>query len=109
MTKKVFISSTCVDLKDYRQTAIEVVNRYKYTPLVMEFFLSQPDEPEVVCEKEIKECDIFVGIYAHRFGYTPKQSKKSITQLEYELATNEKKDCLCFLIDDKANWPFNLN
>jgi len=66
---KVFISSTYLDLKDYRQTAIEVVNRYKCVPLAMEFFLAQPAEPSRVAEKEVRECDIFVGLYAHRFGF----------------------------------------
>ena len=39
---KVFISSTYEDLKDYRQAAIKVANNYKWMPLAMEFFLSQP-------------------------------------------------------------------
>jgi len=30
---KVFISSTFEDLKEYRQAAVEVVNRYKGVPL----------------------------------------------------------------------------
>ena len=55
---KVFISSTYIDLKEYRQAAIEIVNRYQCVPLAMEFFLSQPKEPEKVTKKEIKECDI---------------------------------------------------
>jgi hypothetical protein len=59
---KVFISSTYLDLKDYRQTAIAVVNRYKCAPLAMEFFLAQPAEPSRAAEKEVRECDVFVGI-----------------------------------------------
>jgi len=105
---KVFISSTYIDLKDYRQVAITVVNRYKCVPLAMEFFMSQPKEPEKVCKDEIEECDIFVGIYARRYGFIPKGRKKSITQQEYELARKLGKDRLCFVVDGKANWPLDL-
>ncbi|MCX6582666.1 MAG: DUF4062 domain-containing protein [Candidatus Aminicenantes bacterium] len=35
---KVFISSTYVDLIEYRQKAIEVVNRYEDQAVAMEYF-----------------------------------------------------------------------
>ena len=76
---KVFISSTYEDLKEYRQAAIEVMNRHEGTPLAMEFFMARTGEPKQVCKKEIKKCDIFVGIYAYRYGFIPKGEKKSIT------------------------------
>jgi len=101
---KVFISSTYLDLKEYRQTAIDIVNRYECVPLAMEHFMSQPKEPEEVCENEIGECDIFVGIYAHRFGFCPEGGKKSITQLEYELAGRLGKECLCFIVQKDFPW-----
>jgi tetratricopeptide (TPR) repeat protein len=101
---KVFISSTFEDLKEYREAAIEVVNRYKGVPLAMEFFMSQAQEPTKACEKEINECDVFVGIYAHRYGFIPGGETKSITQLEYELAKKLNKDCLCFVVKEDYRW-----
>ncbi len=103
-TLKVFISLTYIDLKDYRQKAIEIINRYKCVPLAMEFFMAQPEEPTRVYEKEIKECDILLGIYAHRYGFTPKGQEKSITQQEYELAKKLKKSCHCFIVDEDFQW-----
>jgi tetratricopeptide (TPR) repeat protein len=105
---RVFISSTYVDLKDYRQRAIEVVERYKCLPLAMELFMAQPQEPTKVCEKEVKQSDIFMGIYAHRFGFVPDGQPKSITQQEYELARTEGKDCLCFIVDAEFPWKPTL-
>ena len=102
---KIFISSTYIDLKDYRQAAIEIVNRYKCVPLAMEFFMSQPKEPEMVAKKEINESDVFIGIYAHRYGFVPDKQDKSITQLEYELAKKEAKERLCFVVAD--DFPLN--
>ena len=102
---KVFISSTSADLKEYREAAEEVTGEYKCVPLAMEHFKSQPQAPAKVCEKEVKECDIFVGIYAHRYGFVPEGQEKSITQQEYELAKKEGKACLCFIV--KSNFPWD--
>lgn len=101
---KVFISSTFEDLKSYRQAATEVVKRYKGTVLAMEYFMSQSQAPQTVCDNEVRECDIFVGIYAHRFGFVPDGEIKSITQQEYELAKKLRKDCLCFIIQKGHPW-----
>ena len=86
--KNVFLSSTFVDLMDYRKKAIEVLSRFQYKPLAMEFFGSRTDDPETVCLDEINQCDVFIGIYAHRFGYVPEGQEKSITQMEYEQEKN---------------------
>ena len=91
MEMKVFISSTSEDLKEYRQAAIDVVLRCECKPLAMEYFGSQSQEPTAVCEKEIQECDVFIGIYAHRYGFVPEGKEKSITQLE----TPGKNQSIC--------------
>jgi len=101
---KVFISSTFIDLKEYRQVAITVANRYGCSPLAMEFFMAQPEEPTKVCDKEIRKCDILIGIYAHRFGFVPAGQTKSITQQEYELAKSLGKGCLCFIVQKGFPW-----
>jgi len=101
---KVFISSTFVDLIEYRQKAVEVLLRYKDTPIAMEYFGSQSEEPTRVCETEIQECDLFVGIYAYRYGFVPQGGETSITRREYELAQHLKKPCLCFIVKDDFPW-----
>jgi len=100
---KVFISSTFKDLAEYRDKAIEVVLRHKCEPLAMEYFGARAEEPKKVCEKEIRECDVFIGIYAHRYGFVPEGETKSITQLEYELA-KDLKPCLCFIVEESYPW-----
>ncbi len=101
---KVFISSTVVDLIEYRKKAVEVLLRYKDTPIAMEYFGSQSEEPTRVCETEIQECDLFVGIYAYRYGFVPQGGETSITRREYELAQHLKKPCLCFIVKDDFPW-----
>ncbi len=101
---KVFISSTFKDLVEYRQKAIDMVLRYKCEPLAMEYFGARAEEATAVCDKEIRECDVFIGIYAHRYGYIPSGEAKSITQMEYELAKELGKDCLCFIVEKRFPW-----
>ncbi len=80
---KVFISSTYKDLIDYRAAAIRAVEGTSYQASKMEVFGARLDEPVVACLKEVEESDLFIGIYAHRYGYVPKDADISITEMEY--------------------------
>lgn len=102
---KVFISSTYVDLIEYRKKAVEVFNRYQCIPVAMEFFGSQSEDATTVCAEGIRDCDIFIGIYAYRYGWVPEGQEKSITRMEYELAKELEKECLCFIV--KEDFPWN--
>ena len=101
---KVFISSTFVDLEAYRRVAIDVVNGHNCQPLAMKYFGARPEDPTAVCEEEVRACDIFVGIYAHRYGFIPAGQPKSITQQEYELAQTLGKPCLGFIVHKDFAW-----
>lgn len=101
---KIFISSTYKDLVDYRRAAIEAVLKLELEVIAMEFFNSRPEDPKTVCEREVDECDLFIGIYGHRYGFIPKGGKKSITHLEYELARKLGKPCFCFIVDRNHPW-----
>ena len=81
---KVFISSTYQDLIDYRAAAIEAVEGTSYQAVKMEVFGARSDEPLNACLQEIEQCDLFIGIYAHRYGYVPDSSNISITEMEYQ-------------------------
>jgi hypothetical protein len=68
---KIFLSSTYVDLIEYRQAATEALERLGQQVGRNESFGAQPVEPSDACLSEIEDCDRFVGIYAHRYGYIP--------------------------------------
>ena len=101
---KAFISSTFLDLQEYRRAAIEAVSRLQGQPLAMELFGAQPKEPAAVCEEEVRACDILVGIYAHRYGFVPAGQEKSITQMEFEQARELGRPCLCFILKKGFAW-----
>jgi CheY-like chemotaxis protein len=48
---------------------------------------------------------VFVGIYAHRYGYVPLGWQLSITRMEFEHARKLGKPILCFVVDDDHPWP----
>jgi hypothetical protein len=49
----------------------------------MEAFGARPIESTEPCLDEIEESDLFVGIYAHRYGYVPAGSAVSMTEQEF--------------------------
>ena len=65
---------------------------------------SRPD----ACLSEIEDCDLFVGIYAHRYGYVPNQANISITEAEFRHAKKLKKPIFCFVVEDKHPWPVEM-
>ena len=49
--------------------------------------------------------DVFVGIYAHRYGYVPPGSDKAITEAEFDCALECNLPLLCFFVEDDFPWP----
>jgi|SRR5680860_64562 len=101
---KVFLSSTYEDLIEHRQKAIEALERLGPQVRGMEKFVAQPVEPSVACLSEIEVCELFVGIYAHRYGHIPHGSAVSITEAEFRHARDHKKPIFCFEVDPDYPW-----
>ena len=102
---KVFISSTYKDLIEYRAAAIRAVEGTNYQASKMEVFGARPDEPSDACLKEVGESDLFVGIYALRYGFIPEGADISITEMEYLHAKKLGRPIYCFLLDEE-NQPW---
>jgi len=104
-TMKVFISSTYKDLIEYRAAAIRAVEGTNYQASKMEVFGARPDEPLDACLKEVEESELFIGIYALRYGFIPEGADISITEMEYVHAKKLGKTIYCFLLDEE-NQPW---
>jgi Domain of unknown function (DUF4062) len=102
---RIFLSSTYIDLIDYRQVAVEALERLDQQVRRMEIFGARPVEPSDACLSEIENCDLFVGIYAHRYGYIPDGSTMSITEAELRHARKHKKTIFCYVVEDNHPWP----
>lgn len=99
MPISVFVSSTQKDLVAHRKHLLSALQNSAAFPLAMEFFAAQSGDAEAVSLQTVEQCDLFVGIYAHRYGYRP-HGTLSITEMEYEHARRLKKDCLVFVVHE---------
>jgi Domain of unknown function (DUF4062) len=102
MHKVVFISSTYVDLAEYRREVWRVLEGFQVTPKGMEQFGAKSVTPLETCLAEVTQSDVYVGIIAFRLGSIETKSDKSFTQLEYEHAARLGKTILIYLADEEA-------
>lgn len=105
---KSFLSSTYVDLIEHRMAAKDSLERLGSQTDGMEVFGARPEEPLKACLNEVENCDIFIGIYAHRYGYIPEGSQASITEQELHHANKHHKPIFCFILEDNFPWPPNF-
>jgi energy-coupling factor transporter ATP-binding protein EcfA2 len=108
---RVFLSSTFTDLRDLRQ---EIVSRLRQVFgaqfIIMETFGSDEAPPEISSVRRVRECDVFVAVYARRYGTVDYATGKSITELELDeaeraLSAGNIIGILIYLLDDGAPWP----
>jgi len=105
---KVYLSATYKDLVDYRKAAYGQLREMRHDVIGMEDYVASDQRPLAKCLADVKESDVYLGIFAWRYGYVPRTGnpqKRSITELEYRHARKLKKPCLIFLLQDDAPWP----
>lgn len=102
---KAFISSTSKDLGDYRQAAYEVCNRLAIVPVGMELFESMGAGATDGSRRKLDEADVYVGIFANRYGFIEPGYDRAVTELEFDHAEQRRLERLCFVADDNAQLP----
>ena len=110
---KIFLSSTKVDLEDTRRSILKFLEVLHSDIISMEVFGSDESRPKDFCLKQVRRCNLFIGIYAERYGSIDIESNLSITELEYLEALSMLKagrliGILVYIIDPEAFWPLNL-
>jgi hypothetical protein len=107
----VFVGSTFVDLKDYRDAASAALNRLEMIVRGMELFGSKPGSPGEECLAVVRSCRVYIGIFGMRYGSIPDGYEKSMTHLEYEEAQRAKLPSLIYLIDELRQpvLPINID
>ena len=99
--KKVMISSTARDLPEHRQQVIEACLRMDCTPLPMETLTAADATAVEESLRLVDEADLYVGIFAHRYGFVPPGYDVSITELEYNRACERQIPRLVFVMHDE--------
>jgi hypothetical protein len=104
---RLFLSSTVLDLVPFREVVFHVCERLGVVVVAMEEFGPDPRTAADLCRDRVESCDVFVGLYAHRYGFEPTGfGGRSITELEYEWATERQPapSLLLFVVDDELPW-----
>ena len=91
MNKVVFISSTYVDLAEYRREVWNVLEKFHVTPKGMEQFGARSQAPLETCLAEVAQSDVYVGIIGFRLGSVDPKSDKSFTNLNMNTPLSRAK------------------
>jgi hypothetical protein len=98
---RVFVSSTSLDLSEERSVLANALHQLSTSQFNgMEHFGSRPETPKEVCLKEVAASNVYVGIFAERYGYVDPDTGLSMTELEYRQARECNLPCLIYI---KAN------
>ena len=105
---KVYVSATFRDLQDCRAAVKLALRRLRVEDMAMESYVAEDRRPLERCLADVAQCDVYIGIFAWRYGFIPPGFDKSITELEYREAVAAGKQCLIFLLREEAAWPRNF-
>ncbi|MCI1279003.1 MAG: DUF4062 domain-containing protein [Nitrospira sp.] len=105
----IYLSSTYEDLKDYRRVVFEALRKSGHQVIAMEDYVATDQRPVDKCLKGVEAADLYVGLFAFRYGYIPPVQHNnphglSITELEFRRAVALKKPCLTFVVKDTTAW-----
>jgi hypothetical protein len=105
---RIYISSTYSDLVEAREAVYGALRKMRHEVVAMEDYVAADQRPLDKCLADVAACDIYVGIFAWRYGYVPPDQERSITELEFRQAQQSRKPCLLFLLHEEAPWPRKL-
>ena len=100
--KTVMVSSTARDLPEHRKEVMDACLRQGMFPVMMEHLPASDAEAISASLKMVDEADIYVGVFAYRYGYIPKENNAkqiSVTEMEYNRAVERKIPRLIFVMD----------
>src|SRR2546430_682004 len=100
---KVFLSSTFLEMEEYRKAAAEAIDQYGYQCIRMETFPASDRAIVDFCRARVAECDIFVLILGQFYGTPIPNRDISYTEDEFDAAVDLKKPCLVFVPAPKAS------
>lgn len=93
---QVFLSATAQDCKNYRESVRDFVhdNLPAVKIFLQEHWAEGASFVVAVCEQKVKNCDAYLGLFGHRYGWTPPGFTKSITELEFLWAVDRWKQAV---------------
>ncbi|HKO54868.1 MAG TPA: DUF4062 domain-containing protein [Thermoanaerobaculia bacterium] len=106
--RNAFVSSTFTDLQPVRNEVRATLRRVGYLDGAMEYLSAADERPLDASLQLVREADLYIGLFAWRYGFVPPGQRLSITELEYRAAREAGKPCIILLLSDRAPWPVRL-
>ncbi len=98
----VMISSTARDLPEHREKVMHACLRLgMFHPEMMEHLSAMDADAVEVSLRMVEKADLYLGVFAFRYGYVPAGADISITEMEYNRADARGIPRLIFLMDDE--------
>jgi len=95
------ISSTARDLPLHRQKVMDACMRLSmFYPDMMEHLTATDANALEVSLRMVEQAEIYVGVFAFRYGYVPEGETISVTEAEYNRAVERDIPRLIFLMSD---------
>jgi hypothetical protein len=105
---RIYISATYSDLQAHREQVYRALRELGHDVIAMEDYVADDQRPLARCLADVAACQLYVVIFAHRYGYIPQEEGnpegRSITELEYRHAEVQGIPRLIFLLDQAAPW-----
>jgi len=108
---RIYVSSTFKDLEAHRRAVYQQLTRMKHTVVAMEDYVARDDRPADACLSDVQGSDLYLGLFAWRYGYVPAASNPSalsVTELEERTAHTHGIPRLIFLLDETTTWAPSL-
>jgi hypothetical protein len=106
---RVFVSHTA-ELRDFPKAKSYVaevewaVSAAGHVIVDMSDFPAADQPAAQICGERVRECDVYVGVLGTRYGSPVRDvPEMSYTELEFNTATEAKKDRLIFMLDTDAD------
>lgn len=114
---KVFISSTCYDLKQIRTDISNFIENdlgYQFLRSEHPSFPVNPDIDTIEnCKEQVRNCDLMLLIIGGRYGSIPENEIKSVTNMEYLTAKSKHIPTFIFVVNNILSvypiWESNPN
>ncbi|MFL5381859.1 MAG: DUF4062 domain-containing protein [Longimicrobiaceae bacterium] len=98
--RRVFISSTVQDLHEHRRSVADAALRLGFMAVALEALPASDSSAVEYALDEMDKADVYIGIFAHRYGYVPAGQDLSLAELEYDRAGARGIPRLLFLMHD---------
>ena len=100
------VSSTALDLPEHRKEVMDACQRQSMFPKMQEQLPASGASAESGAEavrvslSMVDDAEIYIGVFAHRYGYIPAGHEISITEMEYNRAVERGVTRLIFIMHE---------